>query len=315
MGNAVQIAGHRFGKLVAVKPTGGKYGSSIAWLCRCDCGKDAVGGAGQLRAGQRNSCGCENRRAARDIAGQTFGALTAIAPTPRRISGAVAWSFRCVCGEVVERGGAATAATAAGGATPSCGCINRDLASPMSLDMRGARYGRLTMISYEDSSAQGLRWRCECDCGNFTVARVKDIRAGTTTSCGCRRGNAGVAVGDPGRIYGRGKAWRAPTVFPGDKFGLLTVQDEASVENGSRHYLCRCDCGGQTIVRGGLLRTGQTKSCGCLRRQSAAKRIDHRGREYQTADKAADSLRATPEMRLGFNAPARLSGLVACESA
>lgn len=30
-------------------------------------------------------------------------------------------------------------------------------------------------------------------------------------------------------------------------------------------WLCRCDCGTLTLVRGGGLNSGKTKSCGCLR--------------------------------------------------
>jgi len=31
-------------------------------------------------------------------------------------------------------------------------------------------------------------------------------------------------------------------------------------------WLCRCECGRKSIVRGSLLRMGKTKSCGCLNR-------------------------------------------------
>lgn len=39
-----------------------------------------------------------------------------------------------------------------------------------------------------------------------------------------------------------------------------------------RMYRCLCDCGEETIVRGTLLRNGQTKSCGCLANRGSATR-------------------------------------------
>lgn len=37
-----------------------------------------------------------------------------------------------------------------------------------------------------------------------------------------------------------------------------------------RWWLCLCDCGGLCFVRGTRLRTGETKSCGCLRTKKKA---------------------------------------------
>ena len=51
----------------------------------------------------------------------------------------------------------------------------------------------------------------------------------------------------------------------GKKFGKLTVLKR--VENnkhGQPQWLCKCDCGNETVVVGQKLRTGQTKSCGCI---------------------------------------------------
>lgn len=51
----------------------------------------------------------------------------------------------------------------------------------------------------------------------------------------------------------------------GKKFGKLTVVKR--VENNKHRqpqWLCKCDCGNETIVSGQKLRTGHTKSCGCI---------------------------------------------------
>lgn len=68
--------------------------------------------------------------------------------------------------------------------------------------------------------------------------------------------------GDPHKV---GK--RPPTVFPGERYGRLTVVEDAAPRKGrhDRCYLCQCDCGRTTSVPGYALRNGNTRSCGCLR--------------------------------------------------
>jgi hypothetical protein len=52
------------------------------------------------------------------------------------------------------------------------------------------------------------------------------------------------------------------------KFNSLTVIARAgTAKNRDALWLCKCDCGGEAIVRGYSLRKGLTKSCGCLRRR------------------------------------------------
>lgn len=56
-----------------------------------------------------------------------------------------------------------------------------------------------------------------------------------------------------------------PLVFSGDVFGYLTVIEFSHLDRlWRRQYLCKCKCGRETTVVGASLRTGNTKSCGCL---------------------------------------------------
>ena len=51
----------------------------------------------------------------------------------------------------------------------------------------------------------------------------------------------------------------------GKKFGRLTViRREANSKGGQARWLCKCDCGNDTIVLGTELRRGHTTSCGCF---------------------------------------------------
>lgn len=58
----VDITGQRFGKLVALYPTGESNNNRAIWHCKCDCGNecDAIGHL--LRNGHKISCGCSNSK-------------------------------------------------------------------------------------------------------------------------------------------------------------------------------------------------------------------------------------------------------------
>lgn len=59
------------------------------------------------------------------------------------------------------------------------------------------------------------------------------------------------------------KAHSTPNV--GDKFGRWTVVSPSARHNGILSCECRCECGAVRFVRNEKLRTGKSKSCGCLR--------------------------------------------------
>lgn len=60
---------------------------------------------------------------------------------------------------------------------------------------------------------------------------------------------------------------RPVTVHPGERFGMLTVIERAANVRGKVMFVCRCDCGEVKVVSADSLRTGKTRSCGCLRRE------------------------------------------------
>lgn len=54
----------------------------------------------------------------------------------------------------------------------------------------------------------------------------------------------------------------------GLKVGRLTViRMNSPGVNGRPDWLCICECGNDAIVKGVMLRTGKTKSCGCLKKE------------------------------------------------
>lgn len=66
-----------------------------------------------------------------------------------------------------------------------------------------------------------------------------------------------------------------PTLdITGQKYGLLTAMEPAGFEEATANHrrralwLCRCECGNETTVRKENLRSGNTTSCGCWKKQN-----------------------------------------------
>jgi 5-methylcytosine-specific restriction endonuclease McrA len=58
----------------------------------------------------------------------------------------------------------------------------------------------------------------------------------------------------------------------GKRYGLLFVLKRVgSDRSGYAKWLCRCDCGNEKAIFGGNLRSGNTKSCGCVKSKSTGR--------------------------------------------
>lgn len=61
----------------------------------------------------------------------------------------------------------------------------------------------------------------------------------------------------------------------GSRYGRLTVlrrYDTPQPSGVGAYWLCRCDCGTEVAILGIKLRSGNTRSCGCLREMSLTDR-------------------------------------------
>lgn len=51
----------------------------------------------------------------------------------------------------------------------------------------------------------------------------------------------------------------------GNKYGKLTlIKFDHTDEHYRKHYLCKCDCGNEVVARIDCIKSGHTRSCGCL---------------------------------------------------
>ena len=129
------------------------------------------------------------------------------------------------------------------------------------------RFGSLTVVSeaekYVQKSGDKLRrWNCLCDCGNSTTVLHNNL----TKPDGIR------SCGHCGR-FRRPRSSGSAYDLTGNRYGLLTVLSQAEPRirsNGNRKYmwLCRCDCGNETVKEEWNLISGHTRSCGCLEKYS-----------------------------------------------
>lgn len=82
----------------------------------------------------------------------------------------------------------------------------------------------------------------------------------------------------------------------GKKFGRLLVVSFSDKNRGGSRFLCKCDCGNERIVYEHNLRSGCTKSCGCLAKEQTIKRLTTHGHKAN---------RETPTYRAWTNMVAR----------
>ncbi len=124
-------------------------------------------------------------------------------------------------------------------------------------DLAGQTFGRLTVVSRIVNDKHGnSRWLCRCECGGTAKVVATSLRVGYTKSCGC--------------LY-RVAAANKIINITGQRFDRLVVMRRVENWRGRRaRWICVCDCGNTTEVCGSKLRSGHTRSCGCLQREVCA---------------------------------------------
>jgi hypothetical protein len=111
------------------------------------------------------------------------------------------------------------------------------------------RYGKWTVSG---PSVEPGKVFCACDCGTVRSVLLTSLRGSRSRSCGCSS---------------RDSAQCKPIDMTGMKCGRLTVISRAEGKRGIKprtRWNCQCDCGNAVVVVATKLRSGRTKSCGCL---------------------------------------------------
>lgn len=66
----------------------------------------------------------------------------------------------------------------------------------------------------------------------------------------------------------------------GDRVGRLILLERISEKYKVTKWLCQCECGNTSIIRQACLVTGDSKSCGCYKREESRKRMTKHGLSY-----------------------------------
>jgi hypothetical protein len=56
----------------------------------------------------------------------------------------------------------------------------------------------------------------------------------------------------------------------GKRFGRLIAINFHEKRNNRAYWLCKCNCGNEKVINSGHLRSGNTKSCGCLQKETVS---------------------------------------------
>ncbi len=177
--------------------------------------------------------------------GKTYGTLYVVEYLPEESTNKRdKYRCVCVCGNEKNIWGLGLRS----GSTKSCGCSLRRATVEK---MVGETFHQVYVIKYLPEASKGVdQYLCRCSCGNEKIIRGPSLRNGQTKSCGC---------------YQRMKTVNK---MLGQTFGrLYVVEYVPDIESRSDWYRCSCTCGGGKVVRGISLRSGNTKSCGCIRHE------------------------------------------------
>lgn len=80
------------------------------------------------------------------------------------------------------------------------------------------------------------------------------------------RGDGQVVMADGAERPARpGGHSRRKQDLTGQRYGYLTVTGPAANAGGKTAWLCKCDCGRETVVKSYHLKDGHTISCGCVK--------------------------------------------------
>lgn len=121
----------------------------------------------------------------------------------------------------------------------------------------GNRYGRWTVIGAPEIRNGKSYVLCRCDCGTERPVYALSLEGETSKSCGCLR---------------REEAARRRTLdLTGQVFGRLSaIRVDSQTPHGDFVWLCKCECGKETLVVAHDLLSKHTRSCGCISKERTA---------------------------------------------
>lgn len=126
-------------------------------------------------------------------------------------------------------------------------------------DLTKKQFGLLTVLEKAGKAPDGhILWKCQCQCQNKTIVyKTSNVlqRKNSFPSCGC-------IVNE---LISQARKNRAENLI-GQRFGKLIPKEKMNIDKPGVWWRCQCDCGNNSfITTTHHLKSGNTKSCGCLK--------------------------------------------------
>lgn len=132
------------------------------------------------------------------------------------------------------------------------------------MDLINKTFGKLIVLqpTVKNKRHEQL-WLCLCECGKQKEIKTFNLTSGKTKSCGC----------EPKGVK--------PRILIGERFGRLTVKENVGKDKWRSYiYLCNCDCGNEIKTNARRLINQDTKSCGCLKKETDNNRQGSKNPNY-----------------------------------
>lgn len=136
---------------------------------------------------------------------------------------------------------------------------------PKKENLINQQFNRLTVIQEAPSKNKKTYWKCKCICGNIVEVRADALKSGKVKSCGCLNTETRSKLGKS-HIQD----------ITNQKFGKLTALKRTKKRQNTNlgyDWECVCDCGNHIIVPITYLKSGNTLSCGCLKKSLGEQEI------------------------------------------
>ena len=136
-----------------------------------------------------------------DIINVRFGRLVVLRQEGKYKSGTKLYICLCDCGKTCQT----SLSHLRNAEVKSCGCLAKEASSKNGKlgikNILGQKFGKLTVIDESDHTVYGIKWKCQCDCGNFSIVLGTNLRKSSgTISCGCANREALIKIGKIRRL-------------------------------------------------------------------------------------------------------------------
>ena len=135
------------------------------------------------------------------------------------------------------------------------------------------KYGRWYVLRKDKYHNNVQYYWCRCDCGTEKVVSNRGLFTGLSKSCGCLRREILKEL-DLKHLIPRIGPPIKHVIQLNKKYNRWTAIEQINKSN-PRIYLCECECGNRKNIEAKDLSRGKSKSCGCLRVDSAKANFGH----------------------------------------